>query len=386
MHSLITFFYFFTSFFGFIIFFIIIFQFKENRNTNGFLAYFIFLSSLRFLTFCSPNIPINGFYIYTENFMILNAWPTLYLYFYKLVINTNKLKLKDLLHYIIPLMIFIIFCNKSILEELHYSILISKVFFVVVFIGNLIYMGISFKLLYKNVWNRNSKILLITQQNKVISKWTKFLFFIFIIMFIRVLINLFGHNDHVWYINTNNYLWIAAIIWVIMYVKMISSPEFLFGYEVFQNKIKEYKKHNIIFDNIWKKKSNIEIVNVQDSILQDKIESSVVSYIIEIEHLALNSDIFFDNGFSMDDLARKLNLPKSHISFVFKYHSSISFTEFKKIIRVQKSIELLENGFLKSNTMEYLASSIGFSSYSSFFKSFKNITGYSPQEYCKKVQ
>jgi len=385
MQNLITFFYFFTSFFGFIIFFIIIFQFKENRNTNGFLAYFIFLSSLRFLTFCCPDIPMKGSYLCMENFLALNAWPTLYLYFYKLVYNTNKLRIKDLLHYVIPFTISIFYYNKLSFEN-QYLIFFSKFLFIVAFGFSLIYIGLSFKLLYKNVWNRNSKILLITQQNKVISKWTKFLFFSFVLLFVRVLVNLLYRNQSNWFVNSHNYLWIAAIIWVIMYVKMISSPEFLFGYEVFQNKIKEYKKHNIIFDNIWKKKSNIEIVNVQDSILQDKIESLVVSYIIEIEHLAINSDVFFANGFSMDDLARKLNLPKSHVNFVFKYHSSISFTEFKKIIRVQKSIELIENGFLKSNTMEYLASSIGFSSYSSFFKSFKNITSESPQEYCKKVQ
>jgi AraC-like DNA-binding protein len=45
----------------------------------------------------------------------------------------------------------------------------------------------------------------------------------------------------------------------------------------------------------------------------------------------------------------------------------------------------MEEDYLKSNTMESLANDVGFSSYSPFFKSFKTITGLSPQEYCNRV-
>ena len=45
------------------------------------------------------------------------------------------------------------------------------------------------------------------------------------------------------------------------------------------------------------------------------------------------------------------------------------------------SILLMEEGYLKYNTMESLALETGFTSYSSFFKSFKSITGLPPYEY-----
>jgi AraC-like DNA-binding protein len=76
-------------------------------------------------------------------------------------------------------------------------------------------------------------------------------------------------------------------------------------------------------------------------------------------------------------------VPKSHVVFLFKYHCTISFVDFKKIIRVQKAVLLIEEGFLKSNTLEALAVRTGFSSYSPFFKSFKSITGMSPKDYLK---
>jgi AraC-like DNA-binding protein len=86
------------------------------------------------------------------------------------------------------------------------------------------------------------------------------------------------------------------------------------------------------------------------------------------------------------DLANYLNIPKSHLIYVFKYHSNISFIDFKKIIRIQKSTLLISEGYLKVNTFESLAAEVGFSTYSAFFKSFKSIIGVSPQEYYSQIK
>jgi transcriptional regulator GlxA family with amidase domain len=131
---------------------------------------------------------------------------------------------------------------------------------------------------------------------------------------------------------------------------------------------------------------NLDIVNVQDAILKEKIQNNIEFYIVEIEHLALRSNLFFKEAFSAEDLANKLSIPKSHLLYVFKYHSNVSFSDFKKIIRIERAITLMEQDYLKSNTMESLAIDVGFSSYSPFFKSFKTITGLSPQEYYNKVK
>lgn len=155
------------------------------------------------------------------------------------------------------------------------------------------------------------------------------------------------------------------------------------GFHVFQNKIKEYKKNTIIYKNIWITKKPI-ISNIQDSILKEKMEINIENYIVDIENLAVNSNAFFTEKYNTTNLANELNIPKSHILYLFKYHSKIKFSEFKKIIRIQKTISLIEEGYLKKNTMESLASEVGFTSYSSFFKSFLSITGVSPQEYLKK--
>jgi AraC-like DNA-binding protein len=131
---------------------------------------------------------------------------------------------------------------------------------------------------------------------------------------------------------------------------------------------------------------NLDIVNVQDAILKEKIQNNIENYIIQIEHLALHSNLFFKETFSAEDLVHKLAIPKSHLLYVFKYHSNFSFSDFKKIIRIKRAITLIEQEYLKNSTMESLAKDVGFSSYSPFFKSFKSITGLVPQEYRTKMK
>ncbi len=250
---------------------------------------------------------------------------------------------------------------------------------------NIGYLFAAYLFLKEKVWNRKSNIFVINQQNNNINSWTKLLFSFYLLIFIRFFINLILNKIGFWYLNNNNFLWLGGLIWIIMYVRILYSPKFLYGYEVFQNKIKEYKKQDVIFDNIWIIDSNVEITNVQDSILKEKIENNLRNYIHEIENQALNGSLFFAKKFTISNLASSLKIPSSHLNYLFKYHSALSFPEFKKIIRIQRSVLLINEGFLKESTFDSLATEIGFSSYNAFFKSFKNIIGKSPQEYCSKL-
>ncbi|MDG2193936.1 MAG: AraC family transcriptional regulator, partial [Polaribacter sp.] len=58
--------------------------------------------------------------------------------------------------------------------------------------------------------------------------------------------------------------------------------------------------------------------------------------------------------------------------------------EYRMHGRIQDAIQFIENGFLKTGTLESLSSKVGFSSYNPFFRAFKKITKLSPQEYISK--
>jgi len=262
---------------------------------------------------------------------------------------------------------------------------LTKIYFIYFIISALFYCYLSYETLKNKVWRRKSDIYAIDNQNKSISIWTKYIFFIFSLMLIRFLIDLMFNKQNDWFRNQNHFLWIGAIIWIFLFIKILTSPEILYGYDVLNKKINDFKKNNIILENIWKTNANKSILNAQDLKLKDKVKPNITMYIIEIEKLSFNSDLFLDSTFTIQDLANKLNLPNSHIIYLFKYHSKFNFLDYKKLIQIQKAISLLKANYLKTNTINSLATEVGFSSYSPFFKSFKSITGQSPQDYYKKL-
>jgi AraC-like DNA-binding protein len=371
-----------TGLLGFITLLLIGFRYKTNQQSNFYLIAFLFLSSLRFLSIAFVDVsPLLSYHQkLIELSFTLSAWPLLYLYFKKLVENSTVFIKMELLHLVVPGILYMLFYFQN-----YYSVetilILKKTFFTVVIAYNASYCLASYQLLKNKVWNRKSNILVVNKQNTIIKQWTKFLYAFLLLILIRFFINLALNDERYRYENQNHFLWVGALIWIGFYVKILYSPEFLYGYDIIQSKIKEYQKTNIIFDNIWTLNATKQVVNLQDLVLKEKIASYAASYIISIENLALNTNLFLSENFRTVDLANKLSIPKSHVLYLFKYHSFISFADFKKIIRIQKSIGLIEEGYLETNTMESLAIMTGFTSYSSFFKSFKSIIGVSPQEY-----
>lgn len=242
-----------------------------------------------------------------------------------------------------------------------------------------------YKILYKNVWNRGGEIEVVIKQNQLIRKWSIYLFSFLIIVGVRVILIMF------WEINNNNYAyatsyqWIPSVFWLILYFKIIISPEILYGYNYLNAKINEHKKINNTTISFWTNNPISAISNSQDIQLNGKIKNSIEQYMGEVDQFSFHNQAYRDAKFSITDLSNKLNIPKSHLTYLFKYHSKISFPEYKKIVRIQDGLELINSGYLATNTYDSLAKEIGFTSYNTFFVSFKDVTGSTPQEFLVKI-
>jgi AraC-like DNA-binding protein len=249
-------------------------------------------------------------------------------------------------------------------------------------------MNLSFPdyiILKKNLWVKKSSFKPVDKQQLAIRKWSKFLFIIFTLILGRFLINPILSQQYIFLNTTDNFLFLAALLWIIVYIKLLTSPEFLFGYEVFQDKINTYKLNYYVFENQWNKNLLIEITNKKDLVLRETIDNKYIEYIETIDYISQNSNLFLKQGIKIVDLANKMKIPKSHVVFIFKYYSNISFNEFKRNFRIKKAMQLIHEGYLDTNIMEALAVEVGFSTYSSLFKNFKEITKISPLEYYQKA-
>jgi AraC-like DNA-binding protein len=202
-----------------------------------------------------------------------------------------------------------------------------------------------------------------------------------ILVAVRIIVCLFLEINKQNYSYGTTYIGIGALIWTLLFFKILVSPEILYGYNFLYKKIDEHK--NLIESDItfWNIKPKSKIINLQDLQLKEKIEGNIVAYMKAIDQFSYGSENYRVSKFTLNDLSAKLQIPKSHLVFLFKYHSKISFPEYKKIIRIHDGLELIKADYLKNNTFESLSQKIGFASYNTFFVSFKDVTGVTPQEF-----
>jgi AraC-like DNA-binding protein len=312
--------------------------------------------------------------------------PCFYLYFNYLIRNQNQFFFKDFIH--------IIFLFLAILER--DFLILDKIFgyklnyhfsqFFVIYAT--IYLILIFQLLKNNVWNKKSTLSLIRSQNEIIKKWTVLLFTIIIIFNSRFYIVWFkqylfsetlAQGHHL------KYIWLPAIVWLILYIIILFHPEIFYGYAKYYTEPTKITS-NLYNNNYWNLKSKVKINNNHDLLLREKISSKIETYIFELNVLLYNNTYFANPDFSIKDLAKVLNIPKSHLNFIFKYHSELSFSDYKKISRIQNALALINNNFLATNTFDSLSKEVGFSSYNPFFTCFKDVVGKSPQEYISSIK
>jgi len=163
---------------------------------------------------------------------------------------------------------------------------------------------------------------------------------------------------------------------------IITSPEVLNGYI---NQISRERELTSSVISNWHWKSIHQISNAQDFQLSQKINTELDAYFQQIDQFIKHEHFFRQSGLSINDLALKLKMPKSHLSFIFKYHSTISFSDFKKFNRIQDAIALINEGYLKTNTFDSLSKKVGFSTYNTFYIAFKEVTNKAPQEYVNGI-
>ncbi len=364
---------------------IIINKHKKSVFVNKYFILVFTLSSIRFLLrgsyYFITDYAIEDGIIYLELLFLLTI-PCLYLYFKDLVAY-EKWDNKQSIHFLPGLLSVIVFLTDLYITPL--PKIVFKIVFFSILLSYLVYIYLAYKLLSANIWSRKSDVYIVNKQNKLIRNWSVFLYTCFVLLFVRIITLFLFQNFHYSLTSNSNYFWISGVVWLIIFVKILLTPEILYGYDLLHEKINEYKNQNIALDNVWNLKTNTSITNIKDLKIQEKVTLNLKDYIFQIENLSFYSNAFRNPEITLEDLAKKLNIPTIHLTYIFKYHSTISFVDYKKIIRIQDAIQLLESNFLNTNTYESLAKEVGFKSYMPFYSSFKNISGLPPQEYYNKL-
>ncbi len=367
------------GFVGLLVTYIIIFSQKSNRYVNTYLGLILFIVSMK---------SIHGGFSQKDNLVVLGVdfnWlkilpiitlPFSYLYFESLFKDRTQIKKKVYLHFLLPiiLMVFSAFQNKFKLlaPALFYSIFSSLLISITLF-----YIIKNSFLFFEFFKNENS----ISEKHfNQLNKWVSFIFIIFIIGSIRLIFSLYFdlERGQKGYANISNGFKNSVLL--LLCVKLLISPEILFGYPKLKEKLSGFDKDLKFNDEIWILKE-VVTSNLQDAKLSQLVNIKIASYLNEVEKFIINETPFRTPKYSVNNLAKNLSIPSSHLAYIFKYHCKMSFTEYKNHYRIEDALKLINEGFLDSKTFDGLAKKVGYVSYNPFFTSFKKRTNYSPKEY-----
>jgi len=368
---------------------LLLFSYKYNILTNVYLVIIFTIVSLRFIYKGIYEISQNQFFEITfkwPNSVFLLIIPCFYLYFKSLLNNNNNNKrydYKDLLHFIYPIIniFFLIIQRKHLIltQDIKVIFQFSTVIFIIA-----VYLILSFQLLDRKLWKNNKLKLTLGKHYHLIKSWTQFFYIICILLACRLLFSFYLGNNSFEKLSGFSFLIIGTVLWLIVFIKILAHPEILHGLPKLEEKLAEFEKNITINSAIWKL-SNVEITNIQDQKLTMSIENKITSYIQDIDDFINDTHPYRDPNFSIKELSITLHIPTSHLAYIFKYHCTMPFVEFKKYCKIEDAITQINDKYLNTNTLESLSNKIGFISYNTFYSSFKKIHNISPKEYMNSI-
>jgi AraC-like DNA-binding protein len=363
---------------GLMCFVLVVLSLKKNRAVNVYLAVMILAVSTRLIFRGIIELTHNTdlFMTFSRNDVSLMALPLPYLYFRNLVFKKSIFKTRYLFHFLLPILASIEM-NYHLFEGLFHVELTFLVKSLIISIV-LYHLVMTSILLRKSFWKKTKVIEFKTEYETLIKKWTIVFYFAFLMTAIKIVWDQLFLYDNLT-ISENFFTWIS---WLIVFVTILTSPSIL---NIYLSQISREREVTSNVISNWCLKSTSKISNKQDLQLSQKINPELNAYFQQIDQFIEKEHLFRQSGLSVNDLALKLKIPKSHLSFIFKYHSTVSFPDFKKLIRIQDAIKLIDDGYLKTNTFDSLSKEVGFSTYNTFYTAFKEVTSKAPQEYVTEL-
>jgi AraC-like DNA-binding protein len=132
--------------------------------------------------------------------------------------------------------------------------------------------------------------------------------------------------------------------------------------------------------------SNESIIDEIKSNLPKKIKEVATPQDFEItiqEYLAQAP--YIQKEFSLSQMSFDLKIPERFLSNYFNKELAITFSEWRKNLRIDYVCKMIEDGESKNLTIEAIASNAGFASRSKFIDAFKERKGVTPSAFIKSI-
>ena len=386
--------------FGIFTSFILLYYLSSLNRSNIFLALFFLCCNLVVMVYYGLHFSKDLFWegISFVHWLPLSylLGPLLFFYVKTTLSDNNKLEKWDWLH-LLPATFIVINClpfttlpfdqKANIAHEIvnvteNYTLDFNFVSFEFILYSRSIHL-LSYAVFSIGYFYLHSKRLLkensrLSSNHSILSRW----FYLLCSMQIIIAINSIGHMSTLYGVQFNvlgipsttlfsekYYFEICGGGFFLQNIFLFLFPKILYGnvsYTV------EEGKNNIIEElklNLPKKQK--EAATIQD------IEQIIQSYL-------LNSP-FVQKEFSLSQMSFDLKIPERFLSNYFNKTLVISFSEWRKNLRIDYVCSLIQAGESKNLTIEAIATNAGFASRSKFIDAFKERKGVTPSAFIKSM-
>jgi len=386
--------------FGIFTSFILIYYLSSLNRSNFFLALFFLCCNLVVLVYYGLHFTKDVFWegVFFVHWLPLSylLGPFLFYYVKTTLSDSNKLAKWDWLH-LIPAVFIIFNClpfttlpfdqKKAIAHEIvnitedytldfnfvsfEFILLSRSVHLLIYAIISIVYFINHTRLVYKKFGSLSSN-------HAILQRWI----FLLTSMQIVIAINSIGHMSTLYDIKfsilgvpsyeifTEKYFFgICGAGFFLQNIFLFLFPKILYGnvsYTIEQGKdgiIEEIKS------NLPKK--------IKDTAIVEDIEATLKEYLVNTPYIK--------REFSLSQMSFDLKIPERFLSNYFNKELEITFSEWRRNLRIDHVCRLIEAGESKNLTIEAIATNAGFASRSKFIDAFKERKGVTPSAFIKSV-
>ena len=386
--------------FGIFSSFILLYYLSSLNRSNIFLALFFLCCNLVVLVYYGLHFTKDLFW---EGVSFVNWLPLSYLlgpllfYYVKTTLSdNNKLEKWDWLH-LVPAAFIVINClpfttlpfdqKANIAHEIvnvteNYTLDFNFVSFEFILYSRsihlLCYAVFSIVFFYmhseKMLKEYNSR----SSNHSIISRWI----FLLCLLQIIIAINSIGHMSTLYGVQFSIFGIPSTTIFSEKYYFEICGGGFLL-----QN-ISLFLFPKILYGNvsytIEQGKNNI-IDEIKSSLPKKQKETATLEDIEHIIQTYLDALPYIQKEFSLSQMSFDLKIPERFLSNYFNKELEITFSDWRKNLRIDHVCRLIEGGEAKNLTIEAIATNAGFASRSKFIDAFKERKGVTPSAFIKSI-
>jgi AraC-like DNA-binding protein len=382
----------------------LLFYNKGYKGANRFLSGYLFCSSAFLLTqyflIYSKSITIIAFFISGIPSLFFLIGPFAYFYVRSIFRDNVKLTKTDYLHFL-PFVIIFIGAIPFLFSSWEYKCFIAQKIVDGTFMGskyNINFMvpkvinqlirppfALFYLVLIFRKFLKNKNLFKSLSQAKVTKLWLVlfFLFFCFMVFFYIIVqlafyLNIQFFFDNFWFYHLINGI---AFIYVVFNFSLVLFPQILYGLPIPKLEMNHTNIHINPLQN--SNESNIPFIENKTTNVTAFFSNEYEVELEEAIHNWIEEKKYLDANASLVSLSTYTNIPVHHLSYYFNSILKVKYTDWRNTLRIEYAKSKIDSGSNKSITLEALSLESGFSSQSTFIRSFKNVFNCTPSDYIK---